>query len=245
MADRVKTGIDGLDDMLEGGFIPGRAILISGSAGTGKTSLCMQFIYNGIKNYDEPGVFITLEQSKEEIKNDMKKLGMDLDELGSKFNLIGGSVMEVMKSKEKTQARFEDFLLEIEDIIKQNNAKRVAIDSLNMFLILFNTDEERRKALVSLVELFSRRNCTALLTCEIRGNTLESSWYGFEEFVVDGVIVLYNKKRQSCFVQGLAIRKMRGIKHEKNIVPYEITDKGITVYPEEPWYDVKEEPKSE
>lgn len=236
---RVDTGIEGLNQMLNGGLLAGRVILVSGSTGTGKTTLGMQFIYEGIKKYNEPGVFVTLEQSKEKIKEDMGKLGINLDGLGNGFNLIGGSIAKVMHYRDKTKAKVEDFLAEVEEIIKQTKAKRVVIDSLNLFLILFKTDEERRRALLALAEMLSRYKCTTLFTCEVRENTSDLSWYGFEEFVVDGVIVLYNIKQESSFLQGLAIRKMRGIKHEKSIVPYSITDKGVVVYPEEPWYEVK------
>jgi len=232
-AVKIDTGIEGLNKMLNGGLFPGRIILVSGPAGTGKTTIGMQFIHTGLKKFDEPGVFITLEQSKEKLKEDMKKLGMDLDKLGDKFSLVGGAIAEVVYYKEKTKAKMEDFLMEIEEIIKQTDAKRVVIDSLNLFLMLFKTDEERRSALISLIELLTRHKCTTLLTCEVKENTFDLSWYGFEEFIVDGVIALYNVKVDSTFLRGLTIRKMRGMKHEKNIVPYEITDRGIVIYPEQ------------
>jgi len=232
---RIKTGIEGLDEMLNGGLVSGRAVLLSGSSGTGKTTLGMQFIYRGIKDFNEPGVFITLEQSKEKIKEDMKTLDMDLDDLGVQFNLVGGSMAKIKYYQGKTKAKADDFIAEIEEIVKETKAKRVVIDSLNLFLLLFETDEERRRALLALTEALSRLNCTALLTCEVRENTFDISWHGFEEFVVDGVITLYNVKQGSVFHQGIAIRKMRGMSHIKDIVPYKITDKGIIVYLEEPW----------
>jgi len=236
---RVKTGIKGLDEMLNGGLLPGRVVLISGPTGSGKTILGVQFIYNGIKYFDEPGIFITLEQSKKKIKEDMRALGMDLDELGDKFRLIGGPIAKIKYNKEKTKAKLEDFIKEVEEVVKEVGAKRVVIDSINLFLLLFKTDEEKRRALLELTETLSRLNCTALLTCEVRENTFDISWWGFEQFVVDGVITLYNVKQGSIFQQGIAIRKMRGTKHVKDIVPYRITDKGIVVYPEEPWLAIE------
>lgn len=236
---RVKSGIEGLDDMLNGGLISGRVVLLSGSTGTGKTTLGMQFIYNGIKNFNEPGVFITLEQSKEKIMKDMKSIGMDLNELGSNFSLIGGSMAKIKYYQNKTKAKIEDFIAEIEEVIKKTKAKRVVIDSINLFLLLFKTDEERRRALLKLTETLSRFNCTALLTCEVKENTFDISWWGFEEFVMDGVITLYNVKQGPVFHQGIVIRKMRGMNHVKDIIPYKITDKGIVVYPEEPWLAIE------
>ncbi len=232
---RVVTGIKELDDMLDGGLPKGRVILLSGSSGTGKTTLGMQFIYNGVKKFNEPGIFITLEQSKKKIREDMKSVGMDISSLGYDFDLIGGSVAEIMHYKDKTKAKVEDFLAEVEEIIQKTRAKRVVIDSINLLLILFKTDEERRKALLSLSEILCKNDCTALMTCEVKENSYDLSWYGFEEFVVDGVITLYNIKQEMVFNQGITVRKMRGIDHTKNIYPYKITDKGIKIYPEEPW----------
>ena len=231
----VSTGIEELDNMLNGGIPKGRIVLISGSSGTGKTTLGMQFIYNGIKKFKDPGIFITLEQDKKKILEDMKSVGMDLESLGNDFQLIGGSIAEVMYYKDKTKANVEDFLKEIEEIIQKTKVKRVVIDSINLLLMLFKTDEERRKILLTLSQLLSKNKCTALLICEVKENTFDLSWYGFEEFVADGVITLYNVKQEAIFHQGIAIRKMRGVEHTKSIYPYKITEKGIRIYPDEPW----------
>lgn len=232
---RVDTGVEGLNQMLGGGFYSGRTIMVSGQTGTGKTTLAMQFIYNGVKQFNEPGVFITLEQNKEKLREDMKKVGMDINEIKNRFTLIGGSTAEVLRYQEKTKANMHDFLEEIEEVIKKSNAKRVAIDSLNLFLMLLKSDAERRMTLLKLIEIFSKYNCTALLTCEVRENTFDLSWYGFEEFVVDGIIAFYTTKFNSTFLHGLTIRKMRGMEHRKNIVRYKITNNGIVVFPKDKW----------
>jgi circadian clock protein KaiC len=232
---KVKTDVPGLDEMLNGGLLQGRAVLLSGSAGTGKTTLGMQFVYNGIKEHGSPGLFITLEQSREKIVEDMEKFGMDLSRLGDKFVMIGGPMAKIKYYQDKTKASPEDFISEIETVIRESGAERVVIDSVNLFLLLFDTNEERRKALLTLVETLSKLRCTALLTCEVKEGSFDLSWHGFEEFVVDGVITLYNVKQGPVFHQGLAIRKMRGMSHRKEIVPYKITDKGFVIYPDEPW----------
>jgi circadian clock protein KaiC len=235
----VSTGIEELDNMLDGGIPSGRSVLVSGSSGTGKTTLGMHFIYNGIKKYEEPGLFITLEQDKSKIVEDMKSVGMDLNSLGSKFNIVGGQVADVLYYKNKTKAKIDDFIKEVDEIIKKTGAKRVVIDSVNLLLMLFNTEEEKRKALISLSQILSKNNCTSLLLCEVRENTFDLSWYGFEEFVADGVITLYNVKQEAVFHQGIAVRKMRGVDHTKSIFLYKITDKGIRIYPDEPWLSLE------
>jgi len=230
----VSTGIKELDNMLDGGIPKGRVVLVSGSSGTGKTTLGMHFVYNGVKKFNEPGIFITLEQGKEKVLEDMKSVGMNLESL-SDLKIIGGQIAEVLYYKDKTKAKIEDFIAEVDEIIRASGAKRVVIDSVNLLLMLFKTDEERRNALLSLSKILSKNNCTAFLTCEVRENTFDLSWYGFEEFVADGVITLYNLKQEAVFHQGIAVRKMRGVNHSKNIYPYRITKDGIKIYPDEPW----------
>jgi circadian clock protein KaiC len=237
----VSVGIEELDSMLNGGIPRGRNILLSGSSGTGKTTLAMQFIYNGIKKFKEPGVFITLEEDKRKILEDMKSIGMDLGSLGKDFQLVGGSVADMIYYKDKTKAKVEDFIAEIKEIIKKSNSKRVVIDSINLLLMLFEKDEERRRVLLSISQILSKNNCTSLLICEVRENSSDLSWYGFEEFVVDGVITLYNIKQGAVFHQGIAVRKMRGTNHSKSIYPYKITKDGIKIYPDEPWLAVEKD----
>jgi KaiC/GvpD/RAD55 family RecA-like ATPase len=120
-------------------------------------------------------------------------------------------------------------------MVVKTGAKRVVLDSVNLFLMLFDTDPERRRAMFALSKMLTDLGCTSLLTCEVKENTNSLSWYGFEEFVVDGVIVLYSMREKSAFLQGIAVRKMRMVKHRRNIVPYEITDKGLIVYPTQPF----------
>ncbi len=232
---RTNMGIEGLDAMLNGGLPKGRIVLISGSTGTGKTTLGMQFIYNGIKKFDEPGVYMTFEQDKEKIKADMSTLGMNLNELGDKFRLVGGPIATVYKYKKKTKAGVEDIIGEIEEIVSELNAKRVVLDPINLFLMLFDGDNERRLALATLSEHLATLGCTSLLVCEVKEQTMDISRHGFEEFVVDGVIALYSIKQGQSFLQGITVRKMRGTKHHREIRPYEITDSGIVVYPTQPW----------
>jgi KaiC/GvpD/RAD55 family RecA-like ATPase len=228
----LKTGINGLDELLNGGIPAGRAILVSGVSGTGKTTFAMQFLYhNALKG--EPGLFITLEESKEKMVQDLKGVGMDLDK-APKLKIVGGPVADMISMTQRSGAGLKDFLREIRDMVEETGSKRVVIDSINLFLMLFKTDEERRNALISLSNLLCQMGCTSLLTCEARENTFDLSWYGFEEFVVDGVIALYSMKRESSFFQGVTVRKMRGVNHQKNIALYKITPNGIIVYPDQP-----------
>jgi len=228
---RVDTGIRGLDQMLNGGLLPGKVILVSGPAGTGKTTFAMHFVFAGTKK-GEHGLFITLEQNKKKMTEDMLSVGMDVKG-NRKLTIVGGSMADIMRFQKKVKAKPQDFLDEIEEIVKKNNVKRVVIDSSNLFLMLFKDDEERRNALLSLTEMLSCLGCTAVLTSEVKENTKDLSWYGFEEFVVDGVITLTNDvSYDKYYKNAIAVRKMRGTAHDKSVVEYKITDKGVIVFPE-------------
>ena len=233
---RVDTGIKGLNKLLNGGILPGKVVLVSGATGTGKTTLAMQFIDAGTRK-GEPGLFITLEQSKKKMLDDMLSVGMDLRR-NKKMTLLGGSMADIMRFQDKVKAKPDDFIEEIREVIRQKRIKRVAIDSINLFLMLFKDYEERRKALLTLTDMLSNLGCTAMLTTEVKEGSDDLSWYGFEEFVVDGVITLANNiSFDKYYKNAISIRKMRGTPHKKSHVEYKITNKGIVVYPS---YTIKE-----
>ena len=235
LAERARTGIDGLDKMLHGGLIRGRNTLLSGPCGSGKTTLAVQFVYNGIIKDGEPGLYVTLEENKHKIMDDMLKLGLDLRtaEKSGKFHIIGGPMGHLTSQMAKVDAKMKDLVAEIEEVVKANKIKRVAVDSINLFTMLAKDDSERRIALAELGNCLSSLGCTSLLLSETKENTMDLSRYGLEEFIVDGVIVLYLVRQDSAFVPGLVVRKIRGSSHDREIRVYQITDKGIVVYPDE------------
>jgi len=232
---KTPTGIEGLDKMLKGGIIQGRNVLLSGPCGSGKSILAMQFLHNGATKYNEPGLYITLEETKEKFYEDMEKFGMNLQEAEQtgNFTLIGGPIASLKKYMEKVDASMKNLTQEIEEVIKEKNIKRVVIDSVNLLTMLSKDEDERRKALAMISNTLSALGCTSILISETKEGTMELSRYGIEEFVVDGVIVLYSVRLGSKFAPGITIRKMRGTNHDKEIRYYQITDKGIQVYPEE------------
>ncbi len=244
--ERVKTGVKGMDELLGGGLPKGRTILLSGSCGTGKTIFASQFIMEGLRN-GEPCVYITFEQSKEKLVQDMKQIGIDFEKLekSKKLSLIGGPLGHVKYFKEKTKANFSDIANEIKDIVKDTGAKRIVLDSVNLYTMLFETDLERRKALAELTSMLDTLDCTSILTCEVREGSRDISWYGFEDFVVDGVIVLHRIPFENMYERAVSVVKMRGIDHSENIRALKIRRDGVTVYPEqEPFHKIGKTEKS-
>lgn|SRR3989338_9528890 len=231
---RIKTGIEGLDKMLKGGLLQGRNILVTGPCGSGKSTLAMQFICNCVSS-GEPGLYITLEESKEKIFQDMLNFGFDLEALEKtgNFIMVGGPVAELKSYMNKADAEVTHIIKEIEEIVRTKGIKRVAIDSINLLTVLMSSDDERRRAIAEICGVLSKMKCTSMLLSETREGSMELSRYGMEEFVVDGVVVLYLVRQGSRFVPGIAIRKMRGSDHDKEIRVFSITPNGIVVYPEE------------
>ncbi len=232
---KMPMGIEGLDRMLKGGLLEGRNILLSGPCGSGKSTLAMQFLYNGAVRYHEPSLYITLEETKKKFYEDMAGFGMDLHEAEKtgRFVFIGGPIANIRSYMDKVDANFKNMVEEIQEVVKERGIKRVVIDSVNLLTMLAKNDEERRNALAMITNSLSALGCTSLLISETKEGSMDLSRYGIEEFVVDGVIVLYLVRQRNKFVPGIVIRKMRGTNHDKEIRYYEITDKGIVVYPQE------------
>jgi KaiC/GvpD/RAD55 family RecA-like ATPase len=194
----------------------------------------MQFVYNGLR-YNEPSLYVTLEESKAKLIEDMAKFGFDLQraEATGHFHIVGGPMARLTHFMQKVDADVLNLIGEVEEIIKEKGIKRVVIDSINLMTMLMKTEKEKRESLAALSNMLSSLGCTAILTSETEEGTMKLSRYGIEEFIVDGVVVLYLVRQGSQFVPGIVVRKMRGSDHDKQIRVYKITDKGVVVYPTE------------
>ncbi|MBI4155412.1 AAA family ATPase [Candidatus Woesearchaeota archaeon] len=232
---RVKTGVIGLDKLLNGGLLPGRSILLSGPCGSGKSILAVQFLYNGATKFKEKGLYINLEEEKHRIFGNMQTLGLNLERLEKKNDLmiIGGQIAGIDDYMYKVGADVNHIIEEIEELVKQNKVKRVVIDSINLLTMLCKDNIEKRKVLTRLTHRLNNLDCTSILISEVKENTTNLSRFGIEEFVVDGVIGLYLLRNGDRFIPGIVVRKMRGSDHDKSIRLYKITKRGIEVYPNE------------
>jgi KaiC/GvpD/RAD55 family RecA-like ATPase len=223
---RIKTGIQGLDELISGGFIENSQILLTGTAGTGKTTFCSEFIWNGAKN-GEPGLYVSFEEPPENIKANMKKIGFDFEEFEKK---------KLVLFLRYDPYHIEDIFDLIESAIKKINAKRVVIDSISALGLYIRDPSEMRRMILNISLLLRKANITGLLTSEIPSEQKSLSRFGVEEFVTDGVIVLYYLRSQSQFARAITVWKMRGSEHSHKLHPYVITDKGIVIFPKEEAY---------
>ncbi|MHA1916808.1 MAG: ATPase domain-containing protein [Candidatus Ranarchaeia archaeon] len=237
MSKRVKTSIPGLDGILHGGFIQGHNVLLSGSAGSGKTIFSLQFIINGATLNDEPGIFVTLEERPKEIRAEAKQFGWDLKELEEQKKLI---IIDAASSKaglptgEKYALRrgFDINILaqEIYRASKEINASRIAIDSISALGIRLDETSTVRNAIFKLSSLLRELNCTSVMTSEMTGE-FNYSRYGVEEFIAQGLILLDLSEEGGELKRTLLVRKMRGTSHSLKRFGFEICENGIAIMP--------------
>jgi len=217
---KIKSGIPGFDEMLNGGIPVGSVVVLSGSPGSGKTIFCLQFIYAGLSRFDENCVLVLLEESKEEIFETALEFGWDLN----KF-------VELKKLKVLTVSLYDFEILKnnIDDAIRSINAKRIVIDPGVIFKLFFEKELEARKNIVALGRVLKRRKCTTIITNELSLD-LTSSLYGLEEYVADGVVLLYHTRVKNKFIRSLAVVKMRNTKISEQLKPISISSVGIKVH---------------
>ena len=217
--ERTQTGIPGFDALCNGGIPKGSLIVLSGDPGSGKTIFCLQFLHNGVVDFNEPGVYISLEETKEEILNTGSVFGWDFRKL-IQDHKIEVNTIELYD--------FDKLRDAIEDTVARIDAKRVVIDPGVIFRLYFERELDARKRILGLGKMLKRIGATSVITNEISLNK-ESSLYGLEEYVADGVILLYHTKVDDRFVRSTTILKMRNTKIAERLHPIEITPNGILV----------------
>lgn len=220
---RVKTGCEGLDKMLRGGLLEGSATLIEGSAGTGKTTLALQFIMQGVAE-GEHGLVFTFEQYPEQYYDCAAELGWDLRKLQKE-----GKIEVVFTSPESFLEELEEGEGRIPRMISDKSTKRVAVDSITHFERLAPGDIGKLRAIeTEIVNALKREECTSVLLKE-NANILGKWDVSMNKipFIVDTYLLLRYLELQSEIKRCLMILKMRGSDHDKDIVEYQIDQGGL------------------
>ncbi|MFH1447656.1 MAG: ATPase domain-containing protein [Candidatus Micrarchaeota archaeon] len=223
--EKIKSGLDGLDELLSGGIPHKHNVLICGGPGTGKTTLCMQFLYGGAK-LGEKGMFISLEEDPLAIVENIK----------STYSWEGFE--EHIKNKDIVVAsvekfNFEHFMDVVQDLVTDKGLKRVVIDSSTLLKIYFKEPLEFRKNLFNLVGFLKRFNCTTLITAEFPSMERKGTLFELEHFVSDGIVFLYNLEKGNLRMRAIEVIKMRACDHMSKVVPFKMTKTGVVVFPKE------------
>jgi circadian clock protein KaiC len=227
---KAPTGIPGLDDITEGGLPRGRPTLICGGPGCGKTLLAAEFLIRGATQFDEPGVLITFEETSEELAQNVRSLGFDLDKLVEEEKIAIDYVrVERSEIEETGEYDLEGLFLRIGLAIDSVGAKRIVLDTIESLFGGFENEALLRSEIRRLFRFLKDRGVTAVITGERGEGSLTRQ--GLEEYVSDCVILLDHRVTEQTSTRRMRIVKYRGTTHGTNEYPFIIDADGFSVLP--------------
>jgi len=228
--EKCQTGIKGLDEITKGGLPRGRTTLICGSAGCGKTLFAMEFLMRGALDYKEPGVFMTFEETPDDLAKNFISLGFDLPDLVSR-GLISTDHVYIERSEieETGEYDLEGLFIRLGNAIDSIGAKRVVLDTIEALFSGLSNTAIIRAELRRLFHWLKERGVTAVVTGESGDNMLTR--YGLEEYVADCVILLDFRVEKQISTRRLRIVKYRGSSHGADEYPFLIDEGGLSILP--------------
>src|SRR4051812_21215501 len=227
---KAATGIDGLDAITEGGLPAGRPTLLCGQAGCGKTLFGVTFLVEGAIRFGEPGVLMTFEERPQDISDNVKSLGYNLNGLiGSKKLVIDHVKIERGENEQSGEYDLEGLFVRLGYAIDKIGAKRVVLDTMENLFAGLADSTILRSELRRLFSWLKEKSVTAIITAE-RGEG-HLTRHGLEEYVSDCVILLENRVQNQITTRLLRVVKYRGSAHGTNEYPFLIDQQGISVLP--------------
>ncbi|MDP9090297.1 MAG: circadian clock protein KaiC [Pseudomonadota bacterium] len=226
---KCPTGIKGFDQITEGGLPKNRTTLISGSAGSGKTLLGLDFLINGAARYKERGVFMSFEETKDELYKDVASLNLDLRGLVAKKKILLEYVLLERRDVQESEFNLEGLLIRLDHAIDSIGATRVVLDSIESLFAGLTDIGILRLEVKRLFRWLKTKNVTAMVT----GEPVHGSYtrHGLEEYVSDCIIFLDNRVSEQISVRRIRIIKYRGSSHGTNEYPFVIDKDGLSVIP--------------
>jgi len=232
--DKLATGISGFDWISYGGMPEGRTTLVSGSAGSGKTVLAVQFLAEGIRQYGGAGVFLTFEEAPEDIRRNMTGLGWDIAawEAQGKWLFVDASPQVDEETIVIGEYDLGALLSRIENAVKQIGATRLSADSIGAIFSRFGEITIIRDEMLRIAGALKKMGVTSILTAERTQEYGDIARYGVEEFVADNVIIMRNVLEDEKRRRTMEILKFRGSSHQKGEFPLTIIpNEGIVIIP--------------
>jgi circadian clock protein KaiC len=228
---KAPTGIQGLDEITGGGLPKGRPTLVYGSAGSGKTLMGMEFLVRGAIQYNEPGVFMSFEETEGELTTNVSSLGFDLKGLIASNKLLIDQVsVERSEIEETGEYDLEGLFVRLGNAIDSIKAKRVVLDTIEVLYAGLTNTGIVRAELRRLFRWLKDKGVTTIVTGE-RGGETTLTRHGLEEYVSDCVIFLDNRITEELSTRRLRIIKYRGTAHSTNEFPFIIDENGISILP--------------
>ena len=227
---KARTGISGLDEVTFGGLPAGRPTLICGGPGCGKTLLATTFLVNGAIIFNEPGVFVSFEETSDDLIKNVASLGYDLGALVAQKKIAIDFVrVERSEIEETGEYDLEGLFVRLDYAIKSVGAKRVVLDTLEMLFAGLGDTQILRAEIRRLFAWLKQRGVTAIITAEQGDGTMTR--YGIEEYVSDCVLMLDNRVSDQITTRRLRVVKYRGSAHGTNEYPFLIDAQGVSVLP--------------
>jgi KaiC/GvpD/RAD55 family RecA-like ATPase len=225
MIELTKTGIDGLDEILNGGIARNSTVLVSGNPGAGKSIFGLQYIYTGVSEFDEDGIYLTFEEDASDLRQAAESLGFDrwadyVDE-----GRIKVYDKQVLLRENDFSSSLELLLSDLDD----DAYERLVLDSLTMFQLFFEDEREERTYLLKFTDILRDNGLTTLMINE-QGTVFPETDIGLENFLTDGNIYLLQTPTDTGVNRYLWVAKMRKQNVDTDIFPMEIGQGGITVH---------------
>jgi circadian clock protein KaiC len=228
--EKIPSGISGLDEITGGGLPAGRPTLVCGGPGSGKTLVGLSFLVNGARQFHEPGVLLSFEESAEELACDVASLGFDLPALIAEGKLVVDYVhIDRAEIEETGEYDLEGLFVRLDHAVHSIGAKRVVLDTVESLFGGLTNESVLRAELRRLLRWLKDRGLTTLITGERGRDTLTRQ--GLEEYVTDAVILLDHRVREELSTRRLRIVKYRGSFHGTNEYPFLIDRRGLSVLP--------------
>lgn len=220
----VRTGLPELDTLLRGGIPRGSPMLLTGEAGTGKSTLSMQYLYYGAVDYDEKGIYFTYEETPAQIEANGAGFGWDL------ADLVRRGMLRIAYTP-LPQVNPDEELLRMDEAIRKLGAQRATIDSLTMLAQRIGDPNEIRRFVYQLAAMLKSNGCTTLIVTDPPVGSAQISRFGVEESIIDGVMVLKMVRERKSRQRYLEVYKMRGVNHSSGDHLMKITSQGIKLFP--------------
>ncbi len=234
-SDRCATGIEGLDNILGGGIPRGNMVLVAGGVGTGKTTLCLEFLVRGAER-GEKGLFLSVTEDSEKLIQNFGTFEFFRPELVASDQLIFVDLPIIYErlglDREELKPDEINLLVRtLQGLVRDSGASRVVVDSLTSVGFRVRSEEQIRDFMLKLSRVLSELGTTSLLVAELGAVSGPHFLYGVEEAIVDGVVLLSNVRRRGDLLRVLQVIKMRGTVHSRAQYVIELTPIGLLMAP--------------
>jgi circadian clock protein KaiC len=227
LTERIESGVPGFDSLLDGGIPKGNVVLLAGRAGTGKSIFSAQYLYYGSKELGEKTLYISFVEDKERLYRNMERFGLSLEAMEKK------GLMKVLSLEVPPSGGQNKVAEEIIGAFEEFKPSRAVLDPFSVLTITSSGNKSDAQAYAHsiLSKIAKQTQCTTLLVCEVSAGA-DQIGSGVEEFMADGIVVLYYLMRGKAKIKAIEVRKMRGTKHSNQAILLEITDRGIEIDPD-------------